>query len=98
MKDHPKVDEIARLANLDLAGMDRERLTTEFEQILDHLAQLEEVADTAAEPCFHGVTEERPSTPMRADQRRESLPADAAVDQSPTKGPDNQFRVPRVIE
>jgi len=88
-----EVRRIARLAKLDFAPQELERLSAQLDSILTHVDRLREVPATGleGEPAV-GATE----SALRADEPRPSLGADAALANAPDPG-DGHFRVPRVI-
>lgn len=91
-----QVRKIAQLAKLRYAPEELELFVQHFQQILDHFATLEKVDTSGVAPTYHAL-ESQGSTPMRDDEVKPSLPADAAVSNAP-KVSDQQFKVPRVIE
>ncbi len=91
-----QVRRIAQLAKLTYTAEELELFVQHFQQILDHFETLGKVDTSTVVPTYHALAGPT-STPMRDDQVRPSLPADAAASNAP-QASDHQFRVPRVIE
>jgi len=86
---------IARLARLDLTGLERHRLAQELSAILDYAGQLTRVATAGPESSLNpGVRQlpERPDDPVPGLHRNEAL--QNAPDADLEAG---LFRVPRVL-
>ena len=88
------VERIAALAHLDLTPDEKQLFARQLTQILDYAERLQEVETTDVSVTWHPVSE---IASLRADERRESLSNEAALDNAPAPGPGGLFRVPRVI-
>jgi aspartyl-tRNA(Asn)/glutamyl-tRNA(Gln) amidotransferase subunit C len=88
------VEEIAMLARLELTGEEIDRLRGELSGILGYIEKLRACDTTGVEPMTHAVPMD---CPLRPDELKESLPAEAALAGAP-KRVDDSFAVPRVIE
>ena len=88
------VEHVARLARLDLAPEDKERMRRELDNILAYIDKLSALDVSIVEPTSHAV----PLTNvMRDDELRPSLPRDEMLANAPDRTGDF-FRVPRIIE
>lgn len=88
------VEHVARLARLDLAPEDKERMRRELDSILAYIDKLSALDVSQVEPTSHAV----PLTNvMRDDELRPSLPRDEMLANAPDRTGDF-FRVPRIIE
>jgi aspartyl-tRNA(Asn)/glutamyl-tRNA(Gln) amidotransferase subunit C len=85
---------IARLAHLDVAPDELERLTHDLERILEHVGQLEELDLRDVEPTAH-VQLER--LPLRADDPAPSLSRAMALREAPRVAADG-FAVPAFVD
>lgn len=85
---------IAKLAKLDLSPEETERFSSDLDQVLRYVAQLEQWDTTDVAPMYHplplfdAVREDIPGT---------SLSNEAAIANAPS-AEDGQFRVPKVVE
>ncbi len=85
---------IAKLAKLDLSPEETERFSSDLDQVLRYVAQLEQWDTTDVAPMYHplplfdAVREDIPGT---------SLSNEAAIANAPA-AEDGQFRVPKVVE
>lgn len=88
------VEHVARLARLELAPEDKERMRRELDNILAYIDKLSALDVSSVEPTSHAV----PLTNvMRDDELRPSLPRDEMLANAPDRTGDF-FRVPRIIE
>jgi aspartyl-tRNA(Asn)/glutamyl-tRNA(Gln) amidotransferase subunit C len=85
---------LARLAHLDFAPDEIERLTRDLERILGYVRQLEELDLRDVEPTAH-VQLER--LPLRADDPAPSLPRELALREAPRVAGDG-FAVPAFVD
>lgn len=92
--DRAAVDHVARLARLDLSDAERDRLTTELTEILEHAGRIQALDLEGVEPTSHAVPIRNV---MRADEVRPSLSQDEALATAPAPE-DGRFRVPRILE
>jgi aspartyl-tRNA(Asn)/glutamyl-tRNA(Gln) amidotransferase subunit C len=92
--DPTAVDHVARLARLDLAPEERQRMATELAGILDHADQIQALDLDGVEPTSHALAL---SNALRPDEVTPSLTAEEALSGAPEVG-DGRFRVPRIIE
>lgn len=88
-----EVEQVARLARLELQPEEIEKVTTQLDSILGYVAKLDEL-DT------QGVTETTHSKDItnafREDEVRESLPREKALANAPEENGES-FVVPRII-
>jgi aspartyl-tRNA(Asn)/glutamyl-tRNA(Gln) amidotransferase subunit C len=89
-----QVEHIARLARLQLTDEQKERYRGQLSTILDHIAKLQELDTRRIPPTVSGSLSEMP---LRPDEPRPSLPADALLANAPEIA-DGQFKVPPVFE
>ncbi|MFN2488848.1 MAG: Asp-tRNA(Asn)/Glu-tRNA(Gln) amidotransferase subunit GatC [Actinomycetota bacterium] len=92
--DRAAVDHVARLARLALSEAERERMSAELTDILEHAGRiqaldLDDVAPTAHALPLANVT--------RPDEVRPSLSQEEAIANAPDPD-EGRFRVPRLIE
>lgn len=85
---------VARLARLELAQDEIERLASDLAKILDHVAQLSELSTEGVPETAH-VAAER--APLRDDQRAPGLEAGQALAEAPRRV-DGAFAVPAFVE
>ena len=88
-----EVEHVARLARLELAEEEAEKMTAQLDTILEYVAKLDELDTKGVPPTTHphGVV-----NVFREDKVRDSLPRE----QSLANGPEHNneaFTVPRVI-
>ena len=84
----------AKLSRLSLAEGEVSKFQTQLSNILDYIAQLNEVDTENTPPTSHVLTSMK--NVFREDELKESLPADEAISNAPSKK-DDFFKVPRVI-
>jgi aspartyl-tRNA(Asn)/glutamyl-tRNA(Gln) amidotransferase subunit C len=89
-----EVEHIALLSRLQLTKEERERMTTQLNDIMRFFEQLGELDTGNIEPTSHVIPM---SNVLRADQVRPSLPVEDVVENAPQRAGDT-FRVPRVVE
>lgn len=88
-----EVAALGRLARIELSAEELEHLAPQLDQILEHVAQVSEVAAADIQPTSHPL----PLTNVfRADEITECLPVEAALSGAPSVE-DNRFRVPRIL-
>ena len=88
-RDH--VLHVARLARLELAEEEVERMRLELSKVLDHIEKIGELDDLdGVQPTSHVVALENA---LREDEPRPSLPREAALAAAPDPA-DGGFRVP----
>ena len=92
-----QVEKIAKLANLRISPEELKRFVPQFQEILDYIAQLEEVSTEGVEPTYHVLEQKSQATPMREDRTAPSLPVETVLENAPDSAEDH-FRVPVVIE
>jgi aspartyl-tRNA(Asn)/glutamyl-tRNA(Gln) amidotransferase subunit C len=81
---------VARLARLELAEGEIEPMARELSAVLDHVAKIAELDLEGVPPTSHVVDV---SGALRADEARDCLPRELALDQAPSAGEDG-FLVP----
>ena len=89
-----EVRHVAKLARLALSEEEVKRFQIQLEEILEYVAKLQELDLEGVEPTTHVIPI---VNRMRGDERRESLPRDLVLSNSPERGGDF-FKVPKVIE
>lgn len=92
--DRAAVDHVARLARLALTDAERERMSGELTQILEHAQRIQELSLDEIEPTSHAVPL---SNVFREDEARPSLTQEDALRNAP-ESEDGRFKVPRIVE
>ncbi len=92
--DRKTVENVAKLARLQLSGEELDRYGKQLGAILDYIAKLEKLDVSGLEPLAHAVDT---ANVFREDVPRPSLPRDAALQNAPEKTADF-FVVPKIIE
>ena len=92
--DRATVDHVARLARLDLAEDERQRMTAELGKILEHAAKIQALDLDEVEPTSHAIPIRNV---MRPDETRPSLTQEEALSGAP-EVEDGRFRVPSILE
>ena len=92
--DRKTVENVAKLARLQLTPEELDRYGKQLGAILDYIAKLEKLDVKDLEPLAHAVDT---SNVFREDEPRPSLPRDAALRNAPEKNSDF-FIVPKIIE
>ena len=90
MIDREQVLHVARLARLELAEEEVERMSGELSSILDHVERMNELELENVEPTSHVVALENV---LRADEPRPSWPREQILEPAPDPA-DGAFRVP----
>ena len=88
------VDQIARLARLELGEQEAETLRGELSAILEHMTALAALNTDGVEPMTHAVPM---SLRLRADEVGDSLEAEVAVGAAADRK-DDYFVVPNIID
>ena len=89
-----EVEHIALLARLKLTDEERQRMTTQLNDIMGFFEQLGELDTTDVPPTSHVIPM---SNVLRADVAKPSLPVEDVLENAPDRAGDT-FRVPRVVE
>jgi aspartyl-tRNA(Asn)/glutamyl-tRNA(Gln) amidotransferase subunit C len=89
-----EIHRIAALAHLDLSSEELARMTTELDNILAYVRQLQELDLENVPPTAH-VQIER--LPLRSDEPHTSLPRDLALREAPKVFEDG-FAVPAFVD
>lgn len=89
-----EVEHVARLARLELAPAEKERMRSQLDVILGYVAKLNEVDTTGVAPTSHVLPL---VNVMREDEVRPSYPAEAMLANAPEPEGD-LFRVPKILE
>ncbi|MFN8077103.1 MAG: Asp-tRNA(Asn)/Glu-tRNA(Gln) amidotransferase subunit GatC [Kineosporiaceae bacterium] len=89
-----EVAHLATLARIDLEPAELDRLAGELGQILEAVAQVQQVAGDDVPPTSHPIPL---SNVTRPDTPRPSLSAQQALSGAP-EAQDQRFRVPRILE
>jgi aspartyl-tRNA(Asn)/glutamyl-tRNA(Gln) amidotransferase subunit C len=88
------VEHVARLARLELAPEEKERMRSQLDAILGYVEQLRRVDTAGVDPTAHVLPL---ANVMRDDEVRPSYPVEAMLVNAP-EAQDGQFRVPRILE
>jgi aspartyl-tRNA(Asn)/glutamyl-tRNA(Gln) amidotransferase subunit C len=89
-----EVDQVARLARLELSAAEKERMRSELDGILSYIDKLRGLDTRDVEPTSHAVPV---TNVMRDDVERPSLPQEEMLANAPDRHRD-LFRVPKIIE
>ncbi len=89
-----EVEHIALLARLDLTQEEKERYQQQLSDILDHVAQLQELDASQIEATSSVLP---PRSRLREDEPKEGLTTAQALKNAPS-AEKNQFRVPPVLD
>jgi aspartyl-tRNA(Asn)/glutamyl-tRNA(Gln) amidotransferase subunit C len=92
--DRKTVENVAKLARLQLSAEELDRYGQQLAAILDYIAKLEKLDVSGLEPLAQAVETENV---FREDIPRPSLPREAALQNAPEKTGDF-FIVPKIIE
>jgi aspartyl-tRNA(Asn)/glutamyl-tRNA(Gln) amidotransferase subunit C len=88
-----EVAALGRLARIDLSPEELDHLAPQLDQILEHVAQVNQVAAADVQPTSHPL----PLTNVfRTDEIRPSLAVEDALSGAPA-AEDDRFRVPRIL-
>ena len=90
MIDREQVLHVARLARLELADEEVERMSGELSGILDHVERMNELELEEVEPTSHVVALENV---LRSDEPRPSWPRERVLEPAPDPA-QGAFRVP----
>jgi aspartyl-tRNA(Asn)/glutamyl-tRNA(Gln) amidotransferase subunit C len=88
-----EVENVARLARLEVSAEEKENLTEQMNRILDYMEKLNELDTTGVDPTSHVVDLHNA---FRVDAVKESLPRDQTLENAPEAN-EAEFVVPRVI-
>ena len=88
------IEYVARLARIELSPEEQSRLSSQLGGILNYIEKLKEVDVTQVEPTAHAFPL---VNVMRADEIRESLSHDQAMQNAPAKA-GGLFIVPNIVE
>ena len=88
------IDQVARLARLELTPDEKERLRRQLALILEHAAKVGEVAAEDDPPTAYAVPR---ANVYREDEPEPSITQDAALSNAP-ESEDGRFKVVRVVE
>jgi aspartyl-tRNA(Asn)/glutamyl-tRNA(Gln) amidotransferase subunit C len=89
-----EVEHVARLARLDIAPDEQERMRGQLDAILGYVEQLRQVDTAGVEPTAHVLPL---VNVFREDEVQPSYPEEAMLANAPELQ-DGQFRVPRILE
>jgi aspartyl-tRNA(Asn)/glutamyl-tRNA(Gln) amidotransferase subunit C len=89
-----EVEQVARLARLELTDDEQERMTAQLDAILGYIDKLNALDTSAVEPTTTVIPM---VSVMREDTVRPSLTQEEALENAPDRE-DVFFRVPRIIE
>ncbi|MEW5799545.1 MAG: Asp-tRNA(Asn)/Glu-tRNA(Gln) amidotransferase subunit GatC [Bacteroidota bacterium] len=87
------VEHIAKLANLEFTDAEKEKLTHEMNEILQHMEKLNELDTSNVEPLSQVVEQQNV---FRNDEVKPSIPTEEALKNAPDKT-EEHFKVPKVI-
>ena len=89
-----QVEYVAHLARLEFSEEEKEKFTTQLNEILLYMEKLNEVDTTGVEPETHAIAIQNA---FREDIIWESLPPEVSLANAPAES-GNSYRVPKVIE
>ena len=89
-----EVENVAKLARLELTETEKSAFTKQLSQILTHVETLKQYDTTGVEPTATVLAQ---SNVFRADEVRPSLPVERAVANAPESA-EGFFVVPKIIE
>ncbi len=89
-----QVEYVAHLARLEFGEEEKEKFTTQLNNILLYMEKLNEVDTTGVEPETHAI---QIQNAFRTDDVWISLPYEESLANAPAES-GNMFRVPKVIE
>ena len=92
--DRKTVENVAKLARLQLSGEELDRYGKQLGDILDYIAKLEKLDVAGLEPLAYAVDT---ANVFREDEPRPGISRDAALQNAPEKTGDF-FVVPKIIE
>ena len=92
-----KVKKIAELAHLQFSSKELKRFIPQFQEVLDYIAQLNDVSTENVEATYHALERAPRSVLMREDQEEPSLPVETVLKNAPDSA-EGHFRVPAVLE
>ena len=87
-----EVEHVAKLAELQFGDIELEKLTSELDKILGHIAKISEVDTSTVRPTSHTL---EINNVFREDKVKESLAKDQSLSNAPDEQ-DNGFKVPRI--
>lgn len=88
-----EVEQVARLARLELQPGEIDKITTHLDSILGYVAKLDELDSKGVNETTHS---QEINNAFRADEVRESLPREKALANAPAENGET-FVVPRII-
>jgi aspartyl-tRNA(Asn)/glutamyl-tRNA(Gln) amidotransferase subunit C len=91
------IDHVARLARLDLADAERDRLREQLGAILEHAATVGEVATDDVPPTARAIPLSNVYRPDEVGVPVGSITREAALANAP-ETQDDLFKVPRIVE
>jgi len=92
-----EVRSVADLANLKLTEPEIARLVKDLDEILTHMAALNELDTSTVEPMAQVLYQSEETATLRADQPIPPLGNEAALANAPLAGA-GYYKVPKVIE
>ncbi len=91
--DRKEVEQVARLARLEISELDVEKLTSQLNTVLSYIDKLNELDTTGIEPMARALALDNV---FREDGLKPSLESESSLANAPDLD-DSFFRVPRVI-
>ncbi len=88
------IENVARLARLELSEEEKVTFGNQLEQILTYMEQLNRLDTSGVEPTSHAIPI---YNVFRADEIRSSVPQEEVLGIAPDEE-DGHFKVPRIIE
>jgi aspartyl-tRNA(Asn)/glutamyl-tRNA(Gln) amidotransferase subunit C len=88
---------VADLANLNLSDDEVCKFQADLDEILEHVARLNEIDTAGVEPMTQVLYESGATSTWREDRERTVLGTDTALANAPQPGA-GYFKVPKVIE
>jgi aspartyl-tRNA(Asn)/glutamyl-tRNA(Gln) amidotransferase subunit C len=88
---------VAGLANLKLTDAEVHKFQTDLNDILEHMAKLDEIDTSGIEPMAQVLSDDEETATLRADVATPPLTNPLALANAPQPG-GGYFKVPKVIE
>ncbi len=88
---------VADLANLSLSDAEVHKFQADLDEILGHIARLNDIDTTGVQPMAQVLYEAGDTSTWRADRERPPLGTETALANAPLRAAE-YFKVPKVIE
>lgn len=93
--DEKQLQNLQKLARIDLSDDEEKKLLTNLKNILAHVEEMNEVDTKGVEPCSHVI--ESVYAPLRDDEPKRLIPRDEFLKNAP-EHIGGMIRVPKVIK